>query len=144
MKELPQQFSLKQKKIIPGFWAENSKEWDLLLDSRFFRVASDEIRAYGDRWSLQESEGRKLGMTGPQHSPQLAGPVLCRHCWLSPLSGASFAPAMKCFKRKHTLTPYGKGQGFGGEQVLAQETPEWQQKVTSPALESSLLLQQPR
>ena len=34
-----QHFPLKQKKIIPGFWAENSEEWALLLDSRFLRVA---------------------------------------------------------------------------------------------------------
>lgn len=58
-------------------------------------------------------------MTGPQ----LVEPLLCRHCWLSPFSWASFAPAVKHVKRKHILSPYGKGQGGGGEQVLAPEVP---------------------
>lgn len=88
----------------------------------------------GTEEGLQKSQGRKLGMTGPQRSPQLTEPILCRHCWLSPLSWASFAPAMKHIKRKHTLSPYGKGQGFGGVQVPPQETPGWQQNVPSPAL----------
>ena len=31
---------------------------------------------------------------------------------LSPLSWASFAPGVKRFKRKHILSPYGKGRGL--------------------------------
>lgn len=83
-------------------------------------------------------------MTGPQ----LVEPLLCRHCWLSPFSWASFAPAVKHVKRKHILSPYGKGQGGGGEQVLAPEVPRrvggGQQKVPSSALHFGLLSEQPR
>lgn len=71
--------------------------------------------------------------TGDDRTPALAPACRARplhHCWLPPLSWASFALAMEHIKRKHTLPPYGKGQGVGGEQVPAQQ---WQQKwLSSP------------
>lgn len=72
--------------------------------------------------------------TGDDRTPALAPACRARplhHCWLPPLGWASFAPAMEHIKRKHALSPYGKGQGVGGEQVPAQEIPEWQQKWLS-------------
>lgn len=75
---------------------------------------------------------RKAGKeTGDDRNPGLApacGAHALPHCWLSPLSWASFAPAVKRFKRKHILSPYGKGQELEGEQVLAQGIPGGQQR----------------
>ena len=53
-------------------------------------------------------------MTGTQGSPQLVEPMLCLIAGSPPLSWASFAPAVKRFKRKYILSPYGKGQGLEG------------------------------